>query len=371
MKKKLIVGVFSPVINWCGGAEWVAVNIIGALKEYGHKVIVLSDKPLNQKKFIHVFGRKISIDQQMVFPLRFFSATNYHNLYTDAIRCLTLKSKCEVLVDTFSNAILPGMNVSYFQGFPLLKRLKKYPYLRNKIFFSLYQNSLIARKEKLKNKLLLANSTFSADAIRAEFNIEPHILYPSVSNYISNLKKVELEKQRKYNVVTVARISEVKNLQIIPSIAKLTNKEITYTIVGLRDSEKVLNSLLNLIKKLGLSERVNIRTNVRRDHLKKILLSSRVFLHTSINEPFGISIVEAMASGCIPVVHNSGGPKDFVPSSQRFNDVKEAADLIEKSVDRWSSIQAKKFSKMAERFNEDNFSKQFINIFHSYFMKRN
>jgi len=33
-----------------------------------------------------------------------------------------------------------------------------------------------------------------------------------------------------------------------------------------------------------------------------------VYLHTTLNEGFGIAIVEAMAAGLVPVVHKSGGP---------------------------------------------------------------
>lgn len=357
----------------CGGAEWVAINIVTALKEHGHKVIVLSDEPLNQNKFIDVFGRKISVDQQMVFPLKLFPSTytTYHNIYTDAIRCLALKSKCEILVDTFSNAILPGMDASYFQGDALLKKVRDLPNARtrylNKIFFSPYQNFLNFFRDNIKNKLLFANSKFSADAIRAELDVEPHILYPSVSSSILTRNNVDLEKQRKNNVVTVSRISGAKNLQIIPHIAELTNKEVSFTIVGLLNSEKTLKLLLRLVKDLNLSERVNILTNVTREQLKRILLSSKVFLHTSINEAFGISIVEGMASGCIPVVHNSGGPMEFVPLHQRFNNVAEAADMVNKAIDGWSLVQARKFSKMAEKFGEDNFSKQFMDIFNSHF----
>jgi glycosyltransferase involved in cell wall biosynthesis len=370
-EKTMIVGVFSPAINKCGGAEWVAINIVTALKEHGHQVIVLSDDPLDQNKFMDIFGEKILANQQMVFPLRFFSSTNHHNLYTNALKCLALKSKCQVLVDTFSNAILPGVDSAYFQGFPLLERLRIHlPHLREKIFFSPYQNYKNFSRDNIKTKLLFANSKYSADAIRAELDVEPHILYPSVSNYILNPNNVDLEKQRKNNVATVARINAVKNLQIIPYIAESTNKDISFTIMGLLDSEKTLNSLLKLIKDLNLSERVKILTNVKREQLKSILLSSKVFLHTSINEPFGISIVEAMASGCIPVVHNSGGPKEFVPSNQRFNNVGEAADIVEKAIVDWSPTQARKFSKMAERFGENNFSKQFIDIFDSHFQRR-
>ena len=360
----MIIGVFSPVINWCGGAEWVAIDLITALKEHGHQVIVLSDKPLNQSKFEHVFGRKLSVDQQMIFPFRFFSSTNYHNIYTDAIRCLMLKTKCEVVIDTFSNAILPGVEISYIHH-PLLKRVKAaLPITRNKAFFYPYKSYLDFSKNKVCKKLIFANSRFTADAIKTEIGINPHVLYPPVSSQILNFE--DLEKQRENNVITVSRICPQKKLDIIPHIAKSCDKEISFTIIGLLDSQEALNSIVNLAKDLDVSERIKIITNAKRADLRRALLNSKVYLNTSTNEHFGISIVEAMASGCIPVVHNSGGPKEFVPSNQRFNNIDEAVDMVKEAFDGWSPTQARKYAKMAELFSEKNFSKQFINIFNSY-----
>ena len=360
------MGVFSPVINWCGGAEWVAINMITALKEHGHQVIVLSDKPLNQNKFLHVFGRTLSADQQMIFPFKCFSSTDYHNIYTDAIRCLMLKTKCEIVIDTFSNAILPKVMVSYIHH-PLLTRVKAaLPNTRNKAFFYPYKRYLTFSKNKVSNKLIFANSRFTADAIKTEIGINPHVLYPPITNEILNHSMEDFEKQKEINVITVSRICHQKGLEIIPHIAKLCNREISFTIVGLLDSQEALNSIVKLAKDLKVSERVKIITNIDRTHLRRLLLKSKVYLHTAINEHFGISIVEAMASGCIPVVHNSGGPKEFVPSNQRFNNIDEAADMVGKAVDSWSPTQSRKFSKMAERFCENNFSKQFIDIFHSH-----
>ncbi len=120
----LIIGVFSPVLNWCGGAEWVAVNIISALKENGHHVITLTDIPLNQDKIMHVFGKRLSVDQQLVLPIRVFSPTNNRNIYSDALRSLVLKSKCNILIDTFSNAILPGADVCYIH-YPYLEVIRQ------------------------------------------------------------------------------------------------------------------------------------------------------------------------------------------------------------------------------------------------------
>lgn len=44
--------------------------------------------------------------------------------------------------------------------------------------------------------------------------------------------------------------------------------------------------------------------------MKLILKSAKVYLHTTMEEHFGTSIVEAMAMGWIRIVHNSRGSKN-------------------------------------------------------------
>lgn len=365
----MIVGVFSPSINLCGGAEWVALNIIFALKEQGHKIVLLSDSPINQKKFIHVFDRTVSVDQQLIFPLMFFSQTNPHNLYTDALRSIVLKTKCEILIDTYSNALLPGADITYIH-YPLLTSLTQgLHYWRNKAYFSPYQDFLNSHKIDVAKKLILANSKFTAQAASAEFGVNVPVLYPSFPNTISAQNIADLQKPRYNNVAVIARISGEKNLQIIPYIAQLASKDISFTIAGLLSSRKVLVSLINLIRELKVSDRVKILTNVTREQAREILLNSRVFLHTKEKEHFGIAIVEAMSLGCIPLVHDSGGPREFVPERFRFKSIEDAASKLEKAVDSWSPTQAKKFSRLAERFSENNFSKQFVNLLNEHLQK--
>jgi glycosyltransferase involved in cell wall biosynthesis len=232
----LIVGIFSPVINLCGGAEWVAVNIINALKKEGHQIIVLSDQHLNHNKFAHVFNRKMPLDSEIVFPFRFFSPTDYHNIYTDMVRCLMLKSKCDVIIDTFSNAIIPSTDVVYIHH-PLLRLVETgLPHGRNSIYFSPYRAFLSSYKSHLSEKLILANSKFTAQAIKNEIGLSPQVLYPSVSKEILNAQ-LNFDKERGNYVTTVSRIAGEKNLEIIPQIAKLTSKDIKFNIVGLLSSE--------------------------------------------------------------------------------------------------------------------------------------
>jgi glycosyltransferase involved in cell wall biosynthesis len=44
------------------------------------------------------------------------------------------------------------------------------------------------------------------------------------------------------------------------------------------------------------------------EELHSLRTKSKIYLHLMPYEHFGISIVEAMASGCVPIVHKSGGP---------------------------------------------------------------
>lgn len=356
----LIIGVFHPVINWCGGAEWVAINIIDTLKQHGHKVMILSDESVDQTKIMNVFRKNVTVDAQIVFPFAFFPPTDLYNIYTDALRSLVLKSKCDVIIDPYSNALLPGADVAYIH-FPLLKRLPSN--LRASYYFLPY-HTFARRVKKLNQKVIFANSKFTAEAIEESFGVCAHVLYPPVSSFISNHSELDFDKPRNDVAVTVARISKGKNLKIIPYIAKLTDKNISFLIIGLleRESKKLLDSIRKSIKKLEVSDRVKILTNVKRDQLRTILLNSKLYLHPAINEHFGVSIAEAMASGCIPIVHDSGGPREFVPEHLRYKSIEEAAIKIEKAMSEWSPKHARKMSYITDKFSESNFSKTFMDI---------
>lgn len=359
----LNIGVFSPVINHCGGAEWVSINFIDALKKQGHKIFLLTNQPLNNVKIKKLFNKKILVDKQFVFPFHFFNSGNYHNIYTDSLLCLFLKHKCDLVIDPYSNTLLPGVDIAYIH-YPLLRLVREsLPYFRNFLFFSPYRSYLNYLKKKKKIPAVFSNSKFSSIVLKKEYDITSQVLYPPVSTDLFENFKTHLTSERENLVITIGRISKEKNLMTIPYIASKTHKRIKFLIVGLLDSEYVLNSVNRLIQKLGLSERVKILTNITNEELKKLLLLSKVYLHTKIGEHFGISIVEAMASGCIPVVHDSGGPREFVPKYQRFNTIEDAAEKINKSIDTWNLKRAQQFSNDSEKFSSDAFSRNFIDLF--------
>jgi glycosyltransferase involved in cell wall biosynthesis len=360
---KLTVGVFHPALNVCGGAEWVAVNVINCLKKAGFDTIVLTDKRIDQERIWTLFGQKVHADAQMIFPLEFFPITDQHNIYSDFIRTVCLREKCNILIDTCSSALLPGVDITYVH-FPFLGRLvgfdRETNIIRKLLNTYYFPYRLYERKNASNlNRIILANSKYTMGYIRRITGAASTVLYPPIPRSFFTRERCF---ERENVVVSVDRICPDKQLTIIPQIAKLTDKKIRFLIIGLSESKSELNRILNLITSNGLSDRVKVMTDVPREKVQSILRSSKVFLHPAAGEHFGVSIAEGMASGCIPVVHNSGGPREFVPERFRFNEVTEAARKIEKAVLGWSSEDANECMRIAQRFSEESFSTNFLRI---------
>ena len=86
-----------------------------------------------------------------------------------------------------------------------------------------------------------------------------------------------------------------------------------------------------------------------------------------VGEHFGISIVEAMALGCFPIVHDSGGMREFVPTQYRYTSLPQAAEKITAEINAWSPDKAEEMKTIASKFSIQNFSDQFMAFFNSHF----
>lgn len=71
----------------------------------------------------------------------------------------------------------------------------------------------------------------------------------------------------------------------------------------------------------------------------EVMRKTQVYLHTTLNEDFGIAIVEAMVAGLVPVAHKSGGPwNDIFQRRQGFcgyvlETIEEASTYISELLD--------------------------------------
>ena len=75
---------------------------------------------------------------------------------------------------------------------------------------------------------------------------------------------------------------------------------------------------------------------------------SKVYLHPFAGEPFGISTVEAMSAGLIPVVPDEGGYTEFVPEYYQFHTHQQAADIIGKILIRQNNNMQTERAQLSE-----------------------
>jgi glycosyltransferase involved in cell wall biosynthesis len=359
------IGFFHPTINGCGGAEFVSVKMINCLAQAGYKTVIMANEKIDQSRMQQLFGCRVEVSSEVIFPFELFPITDLHNVYGDVIRTRYLKSKCDIVIDTHSNALMPFVDITYIH-FPLFGRIGGLESLKNlnrlnKIYFKLY--SIYEQNQRASNRLILANSVYTSNAIRKIVGVSPILLYPPVSDdCFTNTNFSD-----KQNIaVCLSRISPEKRLTLIPEIAKRTDDKLHFLIIGINQSPLYLSKLLKLIKEKKLQNKVEVLTDVPREKLVKILKAAKILVHVAEGEHFGVCIAEAMASGCVPIVHNSGGPTGFVSAKWRFNTVEEAADKINCSLTDWSPSEAERIAKQALVFSQSMFYKNFLKSFEEY-----
>jgi len=366
------VGVFCPTLNVYGGAEFVSVAIANALARNRCEVVFFTNEAVNQQEIKKFYGKCLDRSIKVIVKPSIVRPKYLLDFYQTIFRSYIFKLKCNVWVDVYSCRIFPWTNISYVH-FPFLNHYDynpKFPYLKSRriiqvsaLPYVIFEKNLITAK----GKLIIANSEYTAKEIKKFYGIKAEVLYPPVpsTNFYNNSENLT-KNRRKNLVVTISRFTPTKGLERIPYIASLTHYDVQFAIIGRLYNKNTLLSLQKLVKKFGLVDRVKFFVDVPRSEIREILESAKVYLHTMVGEHFGISIVEAMAMGCIPIVHDSGGPKEFVPAEFRYSTIYEAARKIRKEICEWSPQKALEMIKIAEKFREEVFSTKFIGLFNRY-----
>ena len=154
---------------------------------------------------------------------------------------------------------------------------------------------------------VVANSRFTAEQVRTVYGREvAGIAYPGVD--VEEFYKYNTPKQRL--LLTVAHLSGFKRIDFLLEVfARVIQKnpDLRFVIVG--DGEKMID-LKRCARKLGIMEYVDFFGRQKGQKLICTYSRACLYLHGSINETFGMSLIEALASGCPVVAHASGGPKE-------------------------------------------------------------
>ncbi|HEX2615850.1 MAG TPA: glycosyltransferase, partial [Nitrososphaera sp.] len=121
------------------------------------------------------------------------------------------------------------------------------------------------------------------------------------------------------------------------------------------------NYLCRLVKHYRLEDFVRFEVNVSFNRLLDLMRRARAYLHPMPGEPFGISTVEAMSAGIIPVAPDIGGHTEFVPARYQFHAFGQGVEAMAAALDAPTSERIK-VSNSTQKYSTANYVKKFQQI---------
>ena len=363
--------VVHPRMSIKGGGERVAIHTMLASLGRGDDVTLLSEE-FDVKDFEDFFGcvgllNRISRLTYPPFkPILGRGLLLYQRLYYyqhEFRRVLPGRSRFDLVLGTQDVGYTPSINASILQYcyFPeYFSHLHSNPssplwkiYYQPARFFYRNRANLIHQ--------FLSTSDYTRSFVKKIWGRDSTTLYPPcpIDLYGS------LQAQKENLVVTVGRIVPDKRMHLLVEIARRLPM-FRFVIVGSVDPKG--DAYFNSLKKNAPANVSIVLSPLRR--VRDILAKAKVYVHCMENEHFGITLVEAMAAGCVPVVHDSGGPKEIVTSNvgYRWRTLQEATDQVSSLMNNEESRErfSKASSERALQFSAEAFEASISSIMRAY-----
>jgi glycosyltransferase involved in cell wall biosynthesis len=169
----------------------------------------------------------------------------------------------------------------------------------------------------------LANSRFTRERVARLWPDTPvQVVYPPV-----DVPPSLPDAQRDIDVVTLGSIAPDKyQLEQVELAAFMPKRR--FAILGGVQSRTYARRVVRAVKMKGLTN-VTLAFNAPAQRVSRYLDRARIFLHMKENEHFGISVAQAIAHGCTPIVHDSGGQVELVTDpTLRFSERGDVPRII-------------------------------------------
>jgi glycosyltransferase involved in cell wall biosynthesis len=128
-----------------------------------------------------------------------------------------------------------------------------------------------------------------------------------------------------------------------------------------KDEHEYYYHIGELIRKYQLGGLVKLKVNVELSELLNILGTSKILLHPTFKEPFGIAVAEGMSSGLVPVVPTIGGNSEFVPRHLQFSNTNQAAEIIVDVMGAEQELRIR-LSHSMDEFSKNKFKSKLIGV---------
>ena len=105
---------------------------------------------------------------------------------------------------------------------------------------------------------------------------------------------------------------------------------------------------------------VSLHRNADRGELEGVLAGAKVYLHGCI-EDFGISVVEGIAAGFVPIVPNHSAHPETVPFPElRYDGEKDAAEKVRAAAGGEYDSYLPRLQEHAKKFSEEEFHRRML-----------
>jgi glycosyltransferase involved in cell wall biosynthesis len=355
MAKFLIV---HPNLDIYGGGERVAHHIIKTLVTRGQQVELLAFD-FDEDRYREIIGENLpnSITVHTLGNRAIVEAEPPLSVYKRRRNIIKLLKKfkaaeqydytfCTQTISAFEAALFDEAkkNVAYVH-FPEIHYDYNHSKSSKKIYLWPYKKLLEPHISQLD--LVFCNSNYTKAMIQEYWSkfgvVEPIVAYPPVETPFWSDKPFN---ERANRVVYVGRFIPNKRHEILKQLA-VAFPQLQFVSVGLLgNSERTWFD--------GFSKKIPVnymlKPNLPEAEKIRLLQDSTVYCHLMENEHFGIAPMEALASGCLTLVHNSGGAGEFVPSQFRWSTFEDLKSKIAKAVD--SSSPSTLWQKQKEEIRE-------------------
>jgi glycosyltransferase involved in cell wall biosynthesis len=125
----------------------------------------------------------------------------------------------------------------------------------------------------------------------------------------------EPDVSKKWDLAFLGRLEPMKAVDLFPEMLSLLKPDFPTLRFLMTGEGSLKNQILDEFAKEKVSGMVDYLGVVQTDQVPKLINQSRVFIYPSREEPFGLSILEAMACGVPVVTTNVFGPSEIITNN--------------------------------------------------------
>jgi glycosyltransferase involved in cell wall biosynthesis len=347
-----------------GGLQRVAVAVIELLNTLGFQVYLCSLSPPNKDVILQSFGKEPEI-LNFKLPRFMFGKLGFY-LARSVCRDINFGVDADLYVNTMAYS-LPFVKINrnanlimYIGRVPVVpvdKDRKNLHYIKK--IYARCLNPVVTRKldKMLEGAHIISTSSYVRDFLTEHWKVNSEVINPpvDVDEYRCSVDDMLMKDNK--SIALVGRFDPWKRLETGIYVAENIN-DCKVHILGGRENGAYLKFIKSSIETSSARQRIKLYIQAPLPERVNTLKHCGVYLHPADHEDFGISIVEAMAAGCIPVVHNSGGPKEFVPKKWRYDNFEECLTKVEEAFQA-SREERLSMVRITEHFHENYFKEAF------------